>query len=294
MTNQSINFKKERDFGDLFNTTFNFIGQEFKRLGTVILYYVVPVLLLSAIVTTIYSVKLQDAMRSIAPASGNDPMLMLKSIGSIMGYASLAILLTLISSALLFSAVYCYIKLYVSRGRDGFTVNDVWQEMMKNFFKVLIAGFIVGILVCAGFCLCVIPGIYLGIALCLILCIMIFEEQAFSFSFSRSLKLVNPNWWLSFGVALISTVVVYALSLILSLPSVAMGFKSLFTSIKSGQVTEMNFSIGFYVITSLTNLISQFFYVIPIVLTALMYYSFVEKSEKTSLLEKIDQINEEE
>ena len=45
MTRIPINFKQERDFGDLFNASFSFISQEFKRLATAILYFAVPMLL---------------------------------------------------------------------------------------------------------------------------------------------------------------------------------------------------------------------------------------------------------
>lgn len=294
MTNNSINFKKERDFGDLFNSTFNFIGQEFKRLGLVILYYVLPVMILSAIAMTVYSVKLQEIMHTITPDPKSDPFLVLKNMGSLAGYVSIAMILSLISVVLLFCSVYCYIKLYVNRGRDGFTINDVWHEMMKYFFKSLVGSFVTGLVTLIGFGLCILPGIYLGIALCLVICIMVFEERPFSEAFGRSMKLVNPNWWLTFGVAIISIILIYILYFIVSIPSVVLGFKSLFTTMKSGQAPEMNFSVGFYVINSLTQLVSQVFMIIPIVLTALIYYCFVEKAEKISLIEKIDQINDNE
>jgi hypothetical protein len=294
MTNNSINFKKERDFGDLFNSTFNFISQEFKRLGTVILYYVVPILLLMAIAVTVYTMKIQDvsqAMKQVTP-EGNSALF--KTVGTMYAYVGIVMLLMLVSTGLLMGAVYCYIKLYIEQGRDGFTVNDVWRSMMSNIFPLMIGILLAGIVVCIGFAFCILPGIYFGIALSLLFCTMIFEGKSFSESFKRSLKLVNPNWWFTFGISIISIIIVYVLSVLISIPSLILGFKSLFTSIKGGQFTAPDYSIGYYVISSVTQLLTQLLTVVPIVLTAFMYFSFIEKNEKRSLFEKIDQINADE
>jgi len=293
MVNKSINFKQERDFGDLFNATFSFIAQEYKRLGTAILYFTVPFMLLSSIATTFYFEKNQEITQSLKNAGNSDPMAIFSKIGSLFGYIGLMSFFTIIASTILFCTVFGYIKLYV-RGGEDFTVNDVWREAMKNFWRLLGASIVVGLVVGIGFVLCIIPGIYLGVALSIIFCILVFEEKNFSESFSRSLKLINTNWWFTFGVVIVSTIIIYILSALVSVPSFIMGFKSLFSNMKNFPDMNMQFSVGFYVVNSITQLISSIFLVIPVILTAFLYYSFVEKVEKPSLMEKIDQINDNE
>jgi len=294
MKNTSIKFNKERDFGDLFNATFGFINQEFKRLAIAIFYFVVPFLLLSAVASIVYSVKAQELSHSIDSAGKPDPFAIFSTLGSLMGYVFFMIGTSIIASTMLLCTVLGYIKLYIQRGAEGFSNNDLWMQITENFWRFLGTSIVIGILVCIGLVLCVIPGIYLGIALSIVLCIMIFEEKSFSDSFSRSMKLINTNWWLAFGVFVIAFILYYILSVFISLPSILMGFKSIFTNIKNGQNAAMNLSIDFYVVSAITKLLTQVISVIPIVISAFLYYSFVEKVEKPSLMDKIDQIQDNE
>jgi hypothetical protein len=290
MTNSSINFKQERDFGDLFNATFSFISQEFKRLGTAILYFVFPFFIVSAIAMTIYSVKAQEMSQALIQGDKSDPFAIFSLLGSMMGYVAVTMLISFIATSVLMCTVYGYIKLYIQKGPEGFTTNDVWLEVTKYFWKALIATIIVGIVVLVGIIFCVIPGIYLGVALFIIFPIMIFEEKSFGTSFSRSMKLINTNWWLTFGILIVTGIIIYVLAIFISIPSIILGFKSLFANMKANQIPIMDFSVGFYIINSITSLISQLLMVIPLVLSTFIYFSYVEKVEKPSLMDKIGQI----
>ncbi len=292
MTNNPINFKHRRDFGDLFNATFSFIKQEFKKLATAILYFVVPFLVLAAIAMTIYNVKAQEVMsQASVPGDKPDPFALFTAMGSLFSYVSVAMVLSLIASSMLFCTIYGYIKLYISKGSDGFSINDVWFEVTKYFWAVLGAAFVVGLVILAGTIFCILPGIYFGVALSIVFCIMIFEEKNFSAAFSRSIKLINTNWWLTFGVILIAMIIAYILMIFLSIPSMLMGFKSMFVNMKSGQHLLADLSVSFYIVNSLTQLLTQIIMVIPVILLAFLYFSFVEKVENPSLMDKIGQIN---
>ena len=294
MTNSTINFKQERDFGDLFNATFSFISQEFKRLGTAILYFVFPFFIVSAIAMTSYSVKMQEMSQAMMQGDKSDPFAIFSILGSMMGYVAATMLISFVATSVLMCTVFGYIKLYIQKGPEGFTTNDVWLEVTKYFWKALIATIIVGIVVLVGIIFCVIPGIYLGVALFIVFPIMIFEEKNFGTSFSRSMKLINTNWWLTFGILIVTGIIIYVLAIFVSIPSVILGFKSLFANIKQNQMPMIDFSIGFYVLSAITNLINNLFIVIPLVMSAFVYFSFVEKVEKPSLMDKIGQIRDNE
>ena len=294
MTNSTINFKQERDFGDLFNATFSFISQEFKRLGTAILYFVFPFFIVSAIAMTIYSVKAQEMSQALIQGDKNDPFAIFSLLGSMMGYVAATMLISFVATTVLMVTVFGYIKLYIQKGSEGFTINDVWLEVTRYFWKALIATIIVGIVVLVGIIFCVIPGIYLGVALFIVFPIMIFEEKNFGTSFSRSMKLINTNWWLTFGILIVTGIIIYVLAIFISIPSIILGFKSLFANLKQNQMPVLDFSVGFYIINSITSLISQLLMVIPLVLSAFIYFSYVEKVEKPSLMDKIGQIRDNE
>ena len=289
-----VNFKQERDFGDIFNGAFIFIGQEFKRLATVFLYYVVPMLILTAITSTIYSLKAQEFMQNITSvtSNSNDPMAVFSQMGPFYGNMLIYILFWLLAQTMMVTILYSYIKLYVQSGPDGFSVNDVWSLGRKNFLKLFFASIIIGILIMFGMIFCFIPGIYLAIALSMMIPVIVFEEEGLSNGFSRAFKLIKSKWWFTLGVLIVAVIIVYILSILLSVPAMVMGFKSMLFKLKQTEEAGLNFSVGFYVFNSITNLLTQIIQVIPIVVTAFLYYSFVEEKEKVSLLEKIDEINE--
>jgi hypothetical protein len=296
MTKNRINFKKERDFGDLFNATFNFITQEYKRLATAILYIVVPWLLLAAIAMSVYSLKSQELTQSIAETQTGtpDPFAVFSVMGALWGYIAIALIISLIATAILLGTVYSYVKLYIQNNPEGFTIFDVWQQAKKHFLTFTVATFLIGLVVGIGFVFCLIPGIYLGVALSIVLCIMIFEEKDFSSAFGRSIRLINKNWWQTFAVIIIATIILYVLMIFISLPSMLFSLKSVLTNVKSGQPITNNLSIGYYIFSTITQTLTQILLVIPILLSAFIYYSIVEKVEKLSLMTKIAQINDNE
>jgi len=294
MTNTKFNFKQERDFGDLFNATFGLISQEFKRLGTAILYFVVPFLILSAIAMTIYSVKVSEMMPSIVQGEKPDPFMIFSLMGSMIGYIGIAMVLSLISVTMLLSTVLGYIKLYIQKGSEGFSVNDVWFQVVSNFWAFLIAVIIVCLVVLIGTVFCVLPGIYFGVVLSILFCIMIFEERKFSDAFGRCFKLMKSNWWLAFGVLIIAAIIIYILAILLSIPSMLFGFSSMLSNMKDGQNPALSLPTGFYIANAITSLFTQVLMVIPIVISAFLYYSLVEKAEKPSLMDKIGQISDNE
>jgi hypothetical protein len=292
MTNAPINFKQERDFGDLFNATFSFISTEFKKLATAILYFVVPLLLLASIAMTIYSVKAQEMAQSIVQGEKPDPFAIFSTMSSLIGYIGVTLILSLVASTVLFATVYGYIKLYVQKGSDGFSITDVWLQVSQYFVSILGGSIVVGLVIVAGVIFCLIPGIYFAVALSIVFCIMIFEDISFFTAFSRSFKLMKTNWWNAFGVMFVATIIVYLLSILVSVPSMVLGFKSLLTNMKEGQHLTMDFSLSFYIVSSITRLFTQIFAVIPIVISAFLYFSIVEKMEKPSLMDKINQIGD--
>ncbi len=294
MTNNKINFKQERDFGELFNATFSFISQEFKRLATAILYFVVPLLLLSAIAMTIYMAKAQEITQSFVPGAKPDPLAVFSVMGSLAGYIGIAILISLLASSVLFSTVYGYIKLYNSKGSEGFSLGEVWIQVTQNFLRIFLALILMSIVIIIGAVFCLLPGIYLSVALSIVLCIMMFEGKSFGESFGRSIKLINKSFWQTLGALFIVMVLVYILIILVSVPSMVFGLKSLISNVKHPGNPMMNFSMTYIIVNSITQLFSQIFITIPIILTAFIYYSVVEKVEKPSLLEKIDQMNENE
>lgn len=79
----------------------------------------------------------------------------------------------------MFCAFYGYIKLYIQKGPDGFSITDVWLQVSQYFFPFLGGSIVAGLVALVGAVFCLIPGIYFGVVLSIIFCIMIFEDMSF-------------------------------------------------------------------------------------------------------------------
>jgi hypothetical protein len=292
MEKAPVNFKKQRDFGEVFNATFAFIGQEFKPLAKAIIYYVLPILIVAAILSVFVSIAQQKYANSIRAGDIDVTSNPFAAIGPMYKYLFLTSLIYLVALSALRCTIYGYIKSYVEKGKDQFTIDDVWSEVKRFILPVLGTSLVIGLLVGIGFMFCIVPGIWLGVSLSLIYIAMMFEGKGMGDAFSRSFNLVKEDWWLTLGIIFICYIIVYVLSILLSVPAMLMGLKSFFSSFKEIQATgEMNFSTTFYIVNSITSLLTYILFSIPFIALAFQYFSLVEMKEKTSLKDKIEQIS---
>ena len=286
MDHNEIKFGQERDFGELFNATFSFIGQEFKRLATAVLYYVVPFLLVVSILGVMFGIHQQQNVN--VAMSSNNPMAVFQRFGL---FFFLDMLLVIIAVTSLNCTILGYVKLYVRSGSGNFTVKEVGDEVMRNFFPVLGASVIAGIVIGIGTVLCVIPGIYFGVSLSLLLPLIVIEGKGLGDAFGRSIKLVKPKFWMVLGALFVMVILVYLISILFSIPAMILGMKTLFMNMKHAKVESFDFSTGYYIINSITSLLTYIIGALPTILMAFLYYSLVESNEKPLLKDKIDQIS---
>ena len=151
METNKIELRRDREFGEIFNATFEFIKQEVKPFGKVLLITTLPFVVLSGIVMAYY----QSTIFGMGHMSANDPFGFLRKIGGLVGLLMMAVTL---SQTMLQTTTLAYLKLYM-QGKEDITVSDVWEEIKKIFFPVLGAMLLVGLCICVGFVFCIIPGI---------------------------------------------------------------------------------------------------------------------------------------
>ncbi len=294
MENNSIDFRKERDFGEIFSATFDFIKQEYKRFGYVILLYVLPFLVLSALLMILVQSNYISNIKNLVESA---PYGNFSSLGTMMLFYLLIMLCYLIAQTMLVTATYSYIALYVKKGKDEFVVADVWDKMKSYFFPVLGANIVIGFIIGIGFVFCILPGIYLGISLSVILVALIFEGKGFSAAFSRSFELTKQDWWMTFLIVIIAGLLVYVLTLVIQIPAMIIGIGSFWTNIRESisdpekAINSMDiFNSGYIIVTSISSVLTYVLYIIPKLILSFWYFSLVEKKEKPSLMEKIEQI----
>lgn len=276
-----VDFKQDREFGDILNATFVFIKQNFKPLGKTLLIYASPFIVMTAIAYAFFNVSMYSGMIGAG-------MNIFNMIGQMSGYTFLYLLLATTSHTIFIGLLYGYIKLYNEKGFGNFEPVDVWKFALKYFFLILGAQIVFGLVIAVGFILLLLPGIYLLVSLSLLLIILLIEEKGFSDAFSRSFLLTHKRWWWTFLLVLVTYIIMAVINYIFSMPYIIIQS----TIVIHGGGTEISkIFYGFFIAISQT--VSYISYTIPMIAFAFHYFSIVESVERPSLHNEIENIGSE-
>src|ERR1043165_406454 len=140
-TQERIELRQPRDFGENFNTSVKFLRQNFRPLLRCILAHAGPLILISAVCERLYDSNME----------GGSPF----TNGYYIGY----LLFSIAGYLALTSSTFCYMILYKEKGKGNFDHNDVRNLIAKNtwkiigaffWFVVLVAVYALGILFVGG------------------------------------------------------------------------------------------------------------------------------------------------
>jgi hypothetical protein len=284
---ETINLRKKREFGEVFNATILFLKQEYKLLGKAFLYYVLPVSIVIAIISSYSQVSM---MRNL---NLTDSRSILANYGNNFPRYMIIYLLMIINQAVLLSLVLGYLRLYLEKGSGNFQMKDILEMMKASFVRMLLAMLLVFVIVMVGLILCVIPGVYLGVSLSVIFCIIMFENRSIGEAFSRSFELTRIQWWWTFLIIFVSTVIVALIIYILAIPAGIFGLSIGMHQIKNPGTLPESMGVLFVIYNSVMAVITYILYIIPFTVIAFQYFNLVEIKERPSLLEKIDLMSNE-
>ena len=276
-----VDFKQDREFGDILNATFVFLKQNYKPLGKTLLIYASPFIIMTAIVYAFFNVSMYSGMLG----SG---MNVFNMVGQMSGYAFFYILLASTSYTIFNGIIYGYIKLYNEKGFGNFEPADVWKFALKYFFPILGAQIVFGLVITVGFILILIPGIYLAVSLSLLLIILLIEGKGFGDAFSRSFLLTHKRWWWTFLLLLVTYIIIMVVNYIFAIPSVILQSTIMF---HGGDAETYKMIYGFFI--ALSQIVSYISYTIPMIALAFHYFSIVESAERPSLHNEIENIGSE-
>lgn len=275
-----IEFKKVRDFGEIINDTFTFIKQNFKPLLKVFIYLCGLFVLATVVGNVLQQINLLNNVTAASNGIFRSPDLIFSAsylMSTLFAFASYNAISV---------AVLSYIAIYVEKGKEIPTVEQVWAYFKYYFFRTL--GSSIAMTVFMILCLipCGIPFIYVFPAISLFLPVMIFENGSFSYSFSRCFKLIKDNWGLTAGAIFIIWIITYATVLIGSIPTVIMTMAGTF--LHGGQTIRVLTTIIGVLVQSLF----MVFLILPTVCCALCYYNLVERHENPGLMGRINDLGE--
>jgi hypothetical protein len=280
MVEEKIRFRKVRDFGENFNDTFVFIKQNLKPLLLSFFAICGVFMLGKAIFGGIYeshSFGILDQFRLRANRGENafssifTPEYFIYMLFSLVAYVAMKVVLA------------AYIKYYVDNDGAQPSIEDVWHYFRKYFFRILIYSVPVFLLIVIGCFFCVLPGIYLAVVFVPFDIILVMEDCSFSDAFSRCFTLIKENFWISFAIYFIATLIY----------SFGSGIISVVVGLIVGAATYVTTkSIGTTagIVTSFLNLFAGVFYIIFFVSSALQYFNLVEQHDGTGILQQIESL----
>ena len=284
MNEEKINFKEQREFGEVLNMTFAFIRQNLGKLAKAIIYFCGPFILLQGIAMVFYNTNVGNLVSNLKIYGFN------YFFENFFIYFLLFMVTTFLCFIMMISTDYSYIKLYIENGKDGFKIEDVWKSVTKNYLRLLGTAVICGFLVSIGSIMCFIPGIYLGVVFSLIIPIIIFEDKSFGEAFSRSFKLANYHWWWLLLLFIVIYAIIYIVSLIFSIPQAILGITYQMHSLNTSLDIPEYIKYVLAIITIITTFVTTMLTVIIYVAISFEYFNIVEKKESPSLLNKIEEM----
>ena len=281
-----INFKKQRELGDILTDTFAFIRNEWKTLFGMIFKIAGPALV---IVLIAYIYYMQITLGSMGTAG------FLGSSGLTFSFV-IALLILFIAgvvyNSLLYGTVIGYIKSYIKN--DGVINKDeISSEVKKSFPGLLGMSILVGLIVGFGLILCLIPGIYLAVVLSTVYCIYIFEGKDVTDSISYSFNLIKENWWMTFATLLVMGIIYYIVLIVFQIPQYIYFFINAFTSSQISSVDPSDMFDWVYVALSSIGIIAQYLLLtIMVICTVFVYFNLNEKKNFTGTIETIDSLGD--
>lgn len=283
MVTKKIQFRKVREFGENISDTFSFIKQEFKPLLKSYLLIAGVLILITTLLLGVFMGSLYGGMfESVINDSNSDPVPEFSglSLGSILG----VIILAPLTMAAINTVVTCYIKLYMEKGNNSPTFEEVWKETNRHIWRVLLFSFLYGLAVFIGTMLCILPGIYLAIALFPYAQIIIIEgEKSIGDVWSRCMTLIRENFWVTFLLYIL-------ISMLTSFVSGSLGF------VVGGGITLLSYFTTKDIMASTGILygtiyfFSYLFYIIMMVSLVMHYFNLSEKQDGSGIMERIQNI----
>ncbi|WP_231460482.1 MULTISPECIES: hypothetical protein [unclassified Pedobacter] len=278
-----IEFKKIRDFGQIINDTFTFIRQNFKPLIKTYYIFCGLFVLAGMLAMLLQQYKAVNFINNMDGLRNRGYRSQLYGVEYFM-----AILFSLAGYACTTVTTLSYIAIYVQKGNQTPTTDEVWGYIKYYFFRVFGSSLLLGLLLVVGFVFCLLPGFWLLPIISLVFPIIVIENGTLGYAFGRSFKLIKDNFWITFGTLFIIWIIVYACMSFVVLPTTLFSMLGLF----SGSKPQM--SLVFTMLSTVLQYLCQVCTVIPIITIALSYFSLVEQKESAGLMERISTFGNEE
>lgn len=290
-----INFKKERELGEIISDTFAFIKQNYKVLFEIFIKVLWPVLLLMALAVGYYTyatLYLSEDFATVVSNTGSDVMDNVMEFYSGMFLASLVLILaSWFYYALMYGAYQYAVQSYINN-QGNINIEDVIQGVKNNWTSFLGLSFLSWLLILIGFFMCVLPGIYVSVPFSILFSIMVFNKKGVSESISYSFTLIKGNWWMTFFTFFVIALIYGLIGFIFDLPALLYTLVKGFVAGQEGTLADPTFMFDwvYLVLSVLGSFAKYLLYPIIVIGTIFIFFDLNEKKNQTGTFETIDSL----
>jgi len=288
--NEYIEFKKQRELGDILSDTFAFLRSQFNPFFRTFFKIVGPFLLIMMISLALYMYFAGDGFtRILQGANANlEPDASSFATMFVVGFLYLISMITVYTVSQ--STVLHYIKSYAN-GKGEINFDEIKSNVYKRFGSFLGLGILVGLSVMAGIMACCIPGIFLWVPLTLSFSVLVFDQMGATDSYGHSFKLVKDEWWITFAPLFVLALIVGVASYAFAVPTTIYQYAKM--GVLSGEVDAENmgqlFQDPIYLLLQMIGTLAQFLLnLISVVAGAFIYFNLNEKKNFTGTYERIE------
>lgn len=287
MSPNFIEFKKQRELGEIISDTFAFLRAEFKPFFTTFFKIVGPFLAIMIVALVAYMYFIGNSFNLLVETDNEAASIATMFIVGLVYVLSAVAVYTMSQSTVLH-----YIKSY-TKGQGITDFDTIKREVYGSFWSFIGLGIMVGLSVGVGFIFCILPGVYLYVPLALSFSIMVFDKMSASDSYSYSFKLVKDEWWITFATIFVIGIILYIAALAFSIPTVV--YQWLKMGIFSGEMDAESVldvtTDPIYILFNIIATVGQFLLnLISIISLALIYFNLNEKKNFTGTFEQIENL----
>src|SRR6056297_1821975 len=282
MKSNYIEFKKQRELGEILSDTFAFFRTFFKIVGPFLAVMVVSLVLYLYFAGNTFNLMLLDTNMDVT----NLTTIALVGLVYIL---SIVAVYTMSQSTVLH-----YIKSY-SNGKGSTDFETIRKEVYDSFWSFIGLGIMVGLSVFFGLMICIIPGIYLYVPLSLAFCILVFNRMNASDAYSYSFNLVKGEWWMTFATIFVISIIIGIATYVFAIPTAI--YQWIKMGIFSGEIDAEGvmdiFKDPIYILLNVIGTVAQFLLnLIGIIAGAFIYFNLNEKKNFTGTYERIANLGE--
>ncbi|WP_456439971.1 hypothetical protein [Psychroserpens sp.] len=286
-----IEFKKQREFGDLLADTFAFIRNEFKPLMSAIIRISGPYVALFLIAMVFYTYIIGDMFNFDLLETNQFSANPLKLVLAYVAYFGAAILAYTFTT----STVLHYIKSY-TKNSGIINLVDVKQNVYKTFWGFLGLSILKALTIIIAVVLCCLPVFYFIVPMIVVLPILVFEKTGASDAYGKSYSLIKDEFWMTLATIVLLLIIYWVISFVFSLPTAIYTYAKM--GVFSGEIDPGNLDAFVDPIYIFLNVVGAFFQyilnIITIVGSAFIYFNLNERKYFSGTLERIDSLGKSE